>query len=63
MSRYLRVRDLEEAELAEVDRLAHKRYGCDESKWRHDQRQSYIEAIAAIHAEHRRYHREYKEAA
>ncbi|GHH58087.1 hypothetical protein [Streptomyces candidus] len=52
MSRYLRVRDLEESELAEADRLAHRLYGPDEKKWPEAAISDYLGVLATIHGQH-----------
>lgn len=56
MSRYRRVRDREEIELAEVDQLAHRKFGRDETRWTPSQWAAYLDSIATVHADYPRNH-------
>lgn len=63
MSRYVRVRDREETELAEADRLAHRLYGPDEQKWPESAVSDYLGVLATIHGEYPGNHRHPKAVA
>ncbi|MCX5202415.1 hypothetical protein OG897_13280 [Streptomyces sp. NBC_00237] len=61
MSRYRRIADREESEIAEADRLAHRLYGPDEDIWPEHAVSGYLDTLASIAARYPYNHR--KEAA
>jgi hypothetical protein len=52
MSRYIRVADREESEIADADRMAHRLYGPDETTWPEAAISDYLGVLATIHGQH-----------